>query len=564
MRHYVGQPNTLVLLAVPFESDIDNSKASGLLSEEYANDRTIGVLTKPDRLQNDDRVEGWIEVLRGEAFVKGHGYYVVKQPSQQDLKSGITHAQARTQETLFFASEGWTSRFSGFEDRLGTAKLQEVLSEKLESLIIKTLPTIAERVNHRLDEINQELKHLPDPPANALHVVNKALGDFTHQLRIKIDGDKPNELTKSWKHARKIFVDDIKTSQRPILLVSESFYSEKSSQPGSPAPTPRSVKKQPSTPSKREREKEYVSLIDSDDDMVQTPSKRTKISNLVPRRRTPALLPDRESALALKVRYRLDDIQHVLDDHNSSGLPGSVEPKAVDQLILSALVNWNVPLQAVLIALRGALRTLLEVTLNDTVAEWKTTELYKEMLRIIGTFVELHVDELELNTAARALRIEKTKPITNDVESLDRAEETELALFQTARFKERSETYFDKTDAQTGKTTSPENREQKRRTPNEAQMILQKLGPDPFAREVKVMAKVRAYYKIAATRFVDTICQAVEADMFVRLRNGLREDLEEGLHVTEPDCKFVVWPEGIALTLVQATTTQRSSWTMTL
>ncbi|TID20701.1 dynamin family protein [Venturia nashicola] len=538
VRHYVGQPNTLVLLAVPFESDIDNSKASGLLSEENANDRTIGVLTKPDRFQSDDRVEGWLEVLRGEAFAKGHGYFVVKQPSQQELKKGVTHTEARAQEADFFASEVWTSRFSGFEDRLGTSKLQEVLSEKLASLILETLPTIAERVDDRLREINEELKTLPDPPANALHVVNKALGDFVHQLRAKIDGDRPNELTKSWKGARKTFLDDITVSQRPTLLVNESLYNSTASTPNSPALTPKAVvKKQPgfTTPSKRNRTTEYVTLDDSDEEMAPTPSKRTKTSITALLRRPPPP-SDRDSAVGLKVRFRLDEIRNVLDEHNASGLPGSIEPKAVDRLILSALVNWGVPLQAILKALRGALSTLLGTTLDDTLKEWHATALYKEMIRIIGTFVELHVGELESNTAARALRVEMTKPITNDVESLDRAEELELALFHTARFKERSEAYFDKTDEQTGKTTSTEARENKRRNAEQAAVIHKAIGPDPFAREVKVMSKIRAYYKIAATRFVDNICQAVEADMFLRLRNGLQDDLEEGLRVTEPDC----------------------------
>jgi hypothetical protein len=241
----------------------------------------------------------------------------------------------------------------------------------------------------------------------------------------------------------------------------------------------------------------------------------------------------------LKVRFRLDDIRNTLDEYSASGLPGSIEPKAVDRLILSALVHWKIPLQAVLTALRGALMTLLMITLNEAVLEWKTTALYKEMIQIIGTFVELHVGELESHIASRALRIELTKPITNDVENLDRCEELELAHFQTARFKERSDVYFNKLYEQTGKTTSSEVREQKRRNTDAAETIHKKIGPDPFAREVQVMSKIRAYYKIASTRFVDTICQAVEADLFLRLRDTLQDDLEDGLRVTEPDCKFV-------------------------
>jgi hypothetical protein len=284
VRGYVGQENTLILLAVPFESDIDNSKASAILSEENANDRTIGVLTKPDRLQSDDRVDNWIEVLRGEAFAKGHGYFVVKQPSQQDLKKGMSHADARTQEEAFFQSEFWTSRFQGFKDRLGTSNLQQVLSQKLAFLILQCLPTITEKVHHRLAEINEELKTLPDPPANALHCVNKVLADFGHRLRTKIDGDhNPNELMKIWKNARKSFLQDITINQRPLLLVQESLYNSTKPLSTSPAATLKFKQAKLTTPSKRGREAAIV-LDSSDEEIAPTPPKKIKLAESLLRR----------------------------------------------------------------------------------------------------------------------------------------------------------------------------------------------------------------------------------------------------------------------------------------
>lgn len=97
-QSYILQENTIILLTVPMESDIDNSMASALVDDAGANDRTIGVLTKPDRLQSNDRVDIWKSVLQGQKFRKGHGYFVVKQPSQGELESGITHEKARMVE----------------------------------------------------------------------------------------------------------------------------------------------------------------------------------------------------------------------------------------------------------------------------------------------------------------------------------------------------------------------------------------------------------------------------------------------------------------------------------
>jgi hypothetical protein len=98
---YISQENTIILLAVPMESDINNSMASALIGDSGANDRTIGVLTKPDRLQSSDRVDVWKSVLKGQNFRKGHGYFVVKQPGQAELKDRITHTEARALEDKY-------------------------------------------------------------------------------------------------------------------------------------------------------------------------------------------------------------------------------------------------------------------------------------------------------------------------------------------------------------------------------------------------------------------------------------------------------------------------------
>jgi hypothetical protein len=95
-----------------------------------------GVLTKPDRLSSGERGHVWKKVLEGRAFVKGHGYFVVKQPDQAELDSGVSHAQARVQEQEYFDSLNWTTRFPGFVDRLGTRKLQSALADKLAALIL--------------------------------------------------------------------------------------------------------------------------------------------------------------------------------------------------------------------------------------------------------------------------------------------------------------------------------------------------------------------------------------------------------------------------------------------
>jgi hypothetical protein len=226
-----------------------------------------------------------------------------------------------------------------------------------------------------------------------------------------------------------------------------------------------------------------------------------------------------------------------LDEYSASGLPDQIEPKAVDRLILLTLENWPHPLENLLKSLDTILRKALTATLRETTHKWSTTILPREINRICQQeFLDAHIGDLRDNSATRALRLEQRKPITEDERTMKRYEEEELEVFQAARFKARTEAYFDQQDRVTGKESSPEERARKRRTDLDG--LKTKIGPDPYDREVKVMSRIRAYYQIASIRFVDHIRQSVEAELFDKFRNGLYEDLAEGLGVTQADCKF--------------------------
>jgi len=242
-------------------------------------------------------------------------------------------------------------------------------------------------------------------------------------------------------------------------------------------------------------------------------------------------------SLAFKCRFKLDDIRATLDEFSSSGLPGDVEPKAVDSLILITLKHWDTPVYRLVDSLEAALRSSLENTLEVTALEWSTSQLFFEMRRIQESFLSTHLGDLRSNIASRALRLERRKPMTMDEANLQRYMKEQFRVFEDARFEARSNAYFDTQERVMGKEIPKQERERKRLNPAERESLKLKLGPDPFTREIEVMAKIRAYYQIASTRFVDNIRQSVEAELFYQFRDGLKDDLEEGLKVTEDNCK---------------------------
>lgn len=257
---YIKQENTIVLLTIPMESDIDNSKASALLRQAEASYRTVGVLTKPDRLQSDDRVDGWKAVLQDKAFRMGHGYFVVKQLSQSELANNLGHVDARLAEKHFFNSEQWTGRFGhDFADRLGTPNLQLALSKKLAQLIFTVMPSLQKKVGDKLTAVNKELNELPEPPTNGLQVVNATISEFKDQFKIVIEANNPNDLSNTWQHIKKTFQVEIVKAQRPKLQLDHNKVDGNSV-----------GKAQLSTPSKRRL---YVDLSSDNDSPFTTPTK---------------------------------------------------------------------------------------------------------------------------------------------------------------------------------------------------------------------------------------------------------------------------------------------------
>ena len=111
--------------------DPANSTAFDLVRKVKAEARTVGVLTKPDRVQQSESFEQWVDVLSGRKFKLGFGYHVIKNNPDPE----IDHATARQEEREFFQGTLWTTNLSQYAARFGTLQLQTALSHKLTAQI---------------------------------------------------------------------------------------------------------------------------------------------------------------------------------------------------------------------------------------------------------------------------------------------------------------------------------------------------------------------------------------------------------------------------------------------
>ncbi|KAK0499139.1 P-loop containing nucleoside triphosphate hydrolase protein [Armillaria luteobubalina] len=190
VESYISKPSCLILLTVACETDFENQGAHHLAkTHDPEGKRTIGVLTKPDRIAPGDET-GWLNFIRNEREPLENNWYCVKQPSSSDIKNGITWAEARTKENEFFSmTTPWAELDPMYQRYLRTVNLVERLSNILSDLISKRLPDIQLELERAIEGTLDQLVKLPkEPSKNPLHEISALLSAFTVDVSKHVEG----------------------------------------------------------------------------------------------------------------------------------------------------------------------------------------------------------------------------------------------------------------------------------------------------------------------------------------------------------------------------------------
>ncbi|EKM56235.1 uncharacterized protein PHACADRAFT_207519 [Phanerochaete carnosa HHB-10118-sp] len=204
--------NTLILLTINMRDDMSNQGAARLakLSDEKG-DRTIGVLTKADLIQ-DGEEDGWLTILEGSSHSLRHGYFITKHPSPKELEGEISHAEARRREARFFETTYPWNKRSDLQSRMGTPNLTKELSNLLGTLINQELPKLRREAKESLDTVRERLSALPPPPSdNPASELLRMITSFCDKVQSLIRGAESHErLIQKCRPAYKTFKRDIR------------------------------------------------------------------------------------------------------------------------------------------------------------------------------------------------------------------------------------------------------------------------------------------------------------------------------------------------------------------
>ncbi|KAI2402087.1 hypothetical protein LOZ67_000843 [Ophidiomyces ophidiicola] len=513
VKEYIKADNTIVLLTMPMTDDATNSSAARIVREiRGARDRTLGVLTKPDRIESG--YDQWQELLDGKKFLLGHGYYVVKNNSDPI----VTHMKAREEEHMFFAHSPWTTTFAEYSERFGTRKLQAALSNLLLKQIQSSLPRIIEQIDQRAKLVDDELCTLPDPPsANIPYILCQKLNILICNVQAHMDGGVSRHLfLKRWGQLAVEFRSYLEKS-RPSLKIGDNI----------------EVRIPP----------RVFSAVDEDDECEimehKSPLKRKPVNgdggeSKRPRTGSPSIPSPMESAPARPAMeyfhafpvpakiFTPEDIRNINIDTYASGVPGLGNPQAVEEINRLSVKHWLDPMRTFLSATYNMMVEVLIEEVDIVFGQYQQTVLYVALKAIMMEFLD-SIKVEHYRQATEIYDIECSKPFTLAEANFSKAQKETLDVFCSKRRSLRTRAYAQKMGELTGKPY------------NEKSISPMDLGSDSFQKEMEIMASSRAYYDIASSRFLDVTCQCIHTKLFLRCRNELRAVIEEKLGILGPN-----------------------------
>lgn len=536
VTEYVKDPETLILLCCSLETDIANSTAGGIARKLKATDRCIGVLTKPDRLPPGSRHDKLMEVFEQKRFALGHGYFVVKNPGQDEINQGFTHQEARAREREFFDKDLlWSKIFKSYANRFGTVNLQRFLSQKLAEHIIKKLPTIEQEIDRRLHKVENDLQEIPEPPThNATRLISDVILDFSQEVRQEIEAQWPCKTWRNnWKALQKSFFGKLE-SMRPTLVTrgreDESVYFDIQ------AALPGSLAKQPILLSDSDNENGNPNDDDSQTvvSVSQSPSKKRKLveTGLMLReriptpgpRKVPAEMPDPDYS-GFKKSFQLDQVREYLLENSQSKVPGQIEPRVINSMMLEAIEHWNKPLDHFFDCLGKQVRTQIQNIFEKHFKSRQGSPLHTETRRIVDHLLADHLLQPNKTMALDSLNDEKEGPYIFHEDIFEEQKKKTLEWYQHNRLSTRLKIYMRKKQQLTEKPVTPAEEEKVKKH------CMAVLKFEPYEIEVGVVAQVTTYYMLAARRFHDSVCMRVESHWYKKLATELRDELENRLGV---------------------------------
>lgn len=545
-RSYINRPSAIIMCSIPMNSDAENSYTFGVIRRAGATDRTIGVLTKADLLPQSGTYDQWLSIMNGTGHETGLGYFITSRPENRELET-----LKQWEEAMFddHQVDSWPQEFHKFGDRCGVEKLKEFLSRKLGAAFFNSLPQIEHKVKAHHDRILKKLATLPELPDNMELEIHTSLLNFTEAARSTIDDFTrhfnvlPTKFQTCLLHIKPKFIL-VDKSDTPVFEISDD---DDAASPMAMATPSKRRMPPPQTPSKRFRTmtpsassangSQHIKPEDSDGGDASPAPRPTPLPHDM-------LLPEPFSQFSRigKGFRTLAQVREEIDRKTKAGMPQRNPDEVYEDLIKEAIAPWSGgstakgPTEVFMEETMRQLQRELMVALQKSFESLKKRCVFKESARLLKAFIKAHGDDTS-KLVKELYEDETRRLLTFNSATFEMYKADELQLLTRFRHKMRME--------RQGAAPSPledwANMTQAKRDQdtNRRQHDLQKIGKDQFERELDVIAYVRGYYKLAALRFNDAVCQRVLCRMMPNIKKQISFYLHQELGVLQGADKAV-------------------------
>ncbi|KAN0098347.1 P-loop containing nucleoside triphosphate hydrolase protein [Hyaloscypha variabilis] len=218
-RQYIKNPEAIVLAITPSSNVIVNQKWLNLVTEEHALDRTIGVITKTDRIEETDH-EIIFNLLRNRAGSEYHlklGWFAVRNRSSKEIQDGESFEARDRKEEEFFRSGKWKEATLDFPawtaidpKVLGIQRLKRTLQGYLYKRVKDNFPTLRNKMRSLEVDYNTTIQRmgLPrDKPRDQRVYLSEIQSKYEAEVERSLHGDyrsmdNPNHPSRLRYHVK--------------------------------------------------------------------------------------------------------------------------------------------------------------------------------------------------------------------------------------------------------------------------------------------------------------------------------------------------------------------------
>ncbi|KAF2091126.1 dynamin GTPase [Saccharata proteae CBS 121410] len=192
INRYLKSSRTIILAVVQANNDIANQAIIQRARKfDPKGQRTVGIITKPDLVNKG--TENRIALLsRNEDTTRLKlGFFLLKNPSPEELKFPVTAAERKREEKAFFQSTPWKEQ-SLDPERVGSDALTSYLQQLLDQHIERELPKVRKEILDLLGRKERALERMGEARSTSAQFrmfLTRISMRFSNLLQAALDGN---------------------------------------------------------------------------------------------------------------------------------------------------------------------------------------------------------------------------------------------------------------------------------------------------------------------------------------------------------------------------------------